>query len=528
MVTLLTGPRPRTGGVTRIGPRAGPVALAVAGVAVLLPLGLPVADLQAAHARAQAFGNGARQYWFSWFGGEVPGRYSVLTPAITSWLGSSVVCGASVIVIGALAGPLLRTTPRPGLASYALVLAALANCASGRVAFCFGSAVALAGVLLLLRGRPWSGGLLNGLAALASGLPTAFVLLTVLALGITDEAKRGSLLRFAAPSVLGLLAGPAVFGAPGPMAFDSGTLLKLLVIGLALAALARPGFVRVNAVLAVLVSVLLYFVPNGIGANIDRYVVYALTPLALAFAARRRTVVVLAVLPALVYAGAQLEREITAARAPSARAEYYVPLERYLQSQPNLAQHRVEVLDTPTHRASAELSRFAYLARGWESQTDRADNPLFYAAGALTDTTYQRWLTQLAVGWVAVPDDLNSVNRSEAALIAGGLPYLAPVSRQRHWTVYRVLAANPLVAAPARVLSAGPADLLITVPTATEVVIRVRPSPYLRASANGGTARISARDATSIRLQVSQPGTYRLSGAFTGSALLRQVGRWLP
>lgn len=531
----LADSRTRATGFTGLGPRVGPVSVAVAGVAVLFSLSLPVADLQAAHARGQAFGAGARQYWFSWFGGDVPGTYSVLTPALTSRFGASVICAVSVIAISLLTEPLLNSTPRPRLGGYAAVLAALANCASGRVAFCLGSAVALAGVLLLLRQRPWAGGVLNGLAALASGLPTAFVLLVVLAAFLTDSSARGSLVRFAGPSVVGLSIGPVVFGAPGPMAFDRGTLLKVLLIALALAVLAGSRFVRVNAVLAGSASLMLYLVPTGIGENIDRYVVYALTPLALAYAARNRVIIALTVLPALVYAGAQLDREITAARTPSARAGYYESVKHYLADQPSRAQYRVEALDTPTHRASAELASVAYLARGWESQTDRADNDLFFRPGRLTPGSYQAWLGQSAVGWVAVPDDLNSVNRAEAALIAGGLPYLTPVSRLRHWTVYRVLAPSPIVATPATLLSAGPAGLVVSVPVATEFVVHVRPSPFLTATAVGagpaglaGAVRIRDRDATSIVLQVRRPGTYRLSGALTGSTLGRALSRWLP
>jgi hypothetical protein len=510
----------------------GAVWLAVAGSVALLSWQLPVSDLQAAHARAQAFGNGAGTYWFSWFGGDLPGSYSLLTPAITSSLGASLTAGGSVIAIAWLAGALLRESPHPTAGRYAVVLAALANCASGRVAFCLGSACALAGLLALLRGHPWWGGVLNGLAAAVTALPTAFVLLALGGVFVTSQSWRGRIMRFAAPSAVGLLVGPLLFGAPGPMDFDLGTLLKLIVIGLVLLLVARPAFLRAGVALSLAACVALYLVPNGVGENIDRYLVYCLPPLVLATARGRLRWIAVALVPVVAYSAAQLGREVAAAHAPSASRAYYQPLERYLFAQPDRHQYRVEVLDTPTHRGSVELARSSYLARGWESQTDRADNPIFHTAGELTGPSYRRWLAGLAVGWVAVPDDLNSANRSEAALIASRLPYLVLVDTERHWTIYRVAEATPLVSPPAEVVSADPAELVVELPANTDVVIRVRPAAYLKiapsaATGAAGSAVLRPDGPTSVRVRATAAGQYRLTGRLTADGLMSSIQRWL-
>src|ERR1700744_4044831 len=48
----------------------------------------PVADLQAADARAAAAARGVGlSYWLSWYSGSAPGDYSVLTPKFTAVLG---------------------------------------------------------------------------------------------------------------------------------------------------------------------------------------------------------------------------------------------------------------------------------------------------------------------------------------------------------------------------------------------------------------------------------------------------------
>src|ERR1039457_4219855 len=73
--------------------------LAVVGAGLFVVVRPPVADLQAAQARAAAAAHGVGLgYWLSWFGGSAPGDYSVLTPKVTALFGVSATAAVSVVV----------------------------------------------------------------------------------------------------------------------------------------------------------------------------------------------------------------------------------------------------------------------------------------------------------------------------------------------------------------------------------------------------------------------------------------------
>ena len=88
---------------------------------------------------------------------------------------------------------------------------------------------------------------------------------------------------------------------------------------------------------------------------------------------------------------------------------------------------------------------YANLARGWNRQADAARNRVFYRDRPLTAEAYQKWLHRWAVRFVvlstAKPDDAAV---EEAALVAGGLPYLERVWSDDEWTLYEVDRPAPL------------------------------------------------------------------------------------
>ena len=100
---------------------------------------------------------------------------------------------------------------------------------------------------------------------------------------------------------------------------------------------------------------------------------------------------------------------------------------------------RVEVVPTASHREAAALAPYANLARGWNRQADAARNRVFYRDRPLTAEAYQHWLRRWAVRFVvlstAKPD---AAAVEEAALVAGGLPYLERVWSDDEWTLYEV------------------------------------------------------------------------------------------
>jgi hypothetical protein len=141
---------------------------------------------------------------------------------------------------------------------------------------------------------------------------------------------------------------------------------------------------------------------------------------------------------------------------------------------------RVEVVPTASHREAAALAPYVNLARGWNRQADAARNQLFYRDVPLTAEAYQRWLRRWAVRFVvlstAKPD---AAAGEEAALVAGGLPYLDRVWSDSEWTLYEVRRPKPLASEPAEVLAFDAAQITLYTPEPGPIVVRVAYSRWL-------------------------------------------------
>ena len=158
------------------------------------------------------------------------------------------------------------------------------------------------------------------------------------------------------------------------------------------------------------------------------------------------------------------------------------------------------------------------MARGWERQADRANNPLFYAPGRIDAASYRAWLSELAVGWVAVPEaELDYASVSEAELVSTGLPYLQEIWSNADWTLYRVLNAPGLVT-PGSVLEIDDRGLTIAAhavhgPLGAALVSLSRRDQPRRAVPLPGCVgeRTGGRSSN-----VPAPGTYRVVADFDG------------
>jgi hypothetical protein len=518
--------RPRSEWLWSLVTRRGALIFAVGGILAFVVAGLPVTDLNAAQARAGAASlDVGATYWFSWFGGNVPGRYSLLMPTASHLLGVRVLAVLAVLAIVVLLPYLLHGTERPVMAVYFAIAAALKNLWSGRMAFCVGTALGVAAALALCRQMPWSAGLLNFVAALVSGLPVVFVLLATSGYILTGQLRPARIWPFVTLSVAGLALPVLLFGNPGPLVFDPWTLIRILIIVGCALAVRPPPPIRYMLLVTVFGCLTLYLIPTGIGNNMNRFACYVVPPMIWAVSKNRRRVVACAVLPAVLYSAWMLGADTYKAAQPSARSSYSAALVRELETLPQILDHRVEVIDTPTHRPSMDLAEHFFLARGWESQSDAAANPLMYD-GTLTAATYRQWLSDLAVGWVAVPDHPNSANLNEVALIADRLEYLRETWHDDHWTLYAVRDPQPIVSPPATVTSRSPSQLQIAVPGPTTTAIRIRPSPYLQVmptDGSGPTGTIQRIDESSIRVHLPRAGSYRISGRFDLAGLRSRV-----
>jgi hypothetical protein len=104
---------------------------------------------------------------------------------------------------------------------------------------------------------------------------------------------------------------------------------------------------------------------------------------------------------------------------------------------------------------------------------------------------------------VAVPDaPLDYSARLEASLIAAGLPYLRLVFTSRHWRVYLVRDATPIVAGGAVLQTIGPDYFKLTALRAGTFLLHAHFSPYWALGQGsgcvadaGGLTRLSLRRA---------------------------------
>src|SRR5207244_12065110 len=141
----------------------------------------------------------------------------------------------------------------------------------------------------------------------------------------------------------------------------------------------------------------------------------------------------------------------------------------------------------------------------------------------LTPTPYRRWLDDRAISYVAVADaKLDYIATDEVDLIDRGLPYLHPMWRSDHWTLYRVRHPEPLVGpAGARLDHLGAADFSLAVRRPGSYLVRVHYTPYWAVSA--GSACV-ARDGDWTRVDARSRGAVTVSARLSLDGFLRHEG----
>jgi hypothetical protein len=306
----------------------------------------------------------------------------------------------------------------------------------------------------------------------------------------------------------------------GTEPFDLGTLLPVLAI-CAVALYVIPheaASLRAGVALYALATLAVYVIPSPVGSNVARLGTLLAAPLAALLWRRRRPVLLaLCALP-LLYVGWQAPVSDIAALAgdSSTSAAYYQPLLRFLRAQPGGRDHafRIEIPFTDSHWEAYRVAPAFPLARGWERQLDRADNPLFYDS-RLTAATYDRWLHDNAIRFVALPDAaLDSSAQREAALIRAGQPYLRLVMRSAHWRVYAVMRPTPIAQGAATLRSLGPDWITLAAQRPGTVVLHVRFTPYWALPTGAGCVAPDG-DGDATRLTLRRAGPVRLVVRFT-------------
>ncbi len=461
------------------------------------------ADLPAQLLRVKLFGVEGFGIWNNWwYAGHYLIGYSVLFGPLGWLLGPRLLAALASVGVAAAFGALSRDLygDDAWLGATWLGAATVTELLSGRLTFAVGLCGAALTALLLERRRPRLAAVLACATALASPVAALFAALAGL-VGRRVSVVAAALVPVAALAV--------AFPTGGHQPFAFGTLWPLLVAGIFIVAL-RPGRVlSATVVLYLLGCLAAYLIATPIGSNAARLGELTAGPLVALLLVPRRAWLLLA-LAALPLAYLQVHDAITDLRhgEPDSTAAYYRPLIGFLRREPGV--WRVEVPPTQGHWESYWLAARVPLARGWERQTDIADNPLFYGH-RLTAARYEAWLHRLAVRYVAVADATPDYSAlAELRLIRRGPPFLRVVKRLPHWTVYAVANPTPIASGAGKVVAIGPSTLTLAIAHPGHMYVRVRWSPYWQLSGArgcvapaGAFTRIRATGRGSAELEMS-------------------------
>jgi hypothetical protein len=105
-------------------------------------------------------------------------------------------------------------------------------------------------------------------------------------------------------------------------------------------------------------------------------------------------------------------------------------------------------------------------------------NKIFYD-GTLDATTYQAWLADMGVRFVALPAaPLDDSATAEAALLHGGLPYLTLVWQNHDWRVWGFDASPGLITGAGALTQIAPDSFTVEITRPGDVVVRMRASSH--------------------------------------------------
>jgi hypothetical protein len=526
---------------------AAPTLVAATLAAVYVIISPSSVDLAAHLFRAQMFKQQGFAVWNTyWYSGNAVLGYSVLFPAVSAALTPQLAAALATTGTAAVFTVLARRHfgDRGWVGAMLFGAATAADLYSGRLAFAFGALPALAAILALDSEQPLLGCALAMLSALCSPVAALFAALLAAghALGDVTAARRAAAadpaenhtvrrvalqaVRVACPglavilaSLLPVLIVAWIFPQGGTEPFAFTTMLPLLLASaVALVVLPRDA-TRLRAGVAVyaVATLAIYLIPTPIGSNIARLGTFAALPVtALVWWGRRPRALAIVCLPLLYLGwGPALRDGIAGDIDNTTSTAFYAPLVSFLHreaSTPGAAPFRTEIPFTQFHwEAYAVASQFS-LARGWERQLDIHDNPIFYGA-RLTPVTYDRWLHDNAVRFVAISDAAPDYSaRAEVKLIDSGLPYLRLVFRSRHWRVYQVHDATPIVQGPATLQTLGPDSLTLHATRPGTVIVHLRFTSYWALARGSGCV---APDGNATRLTLRRGGEVRLVTRFS-------------
>jgi hypothetical protein len=530
------------------------VALSAALAALMLIWDPQVGDLAAQVFHTELFQHTGLAIWnSSWYAGHYTLNYSVLFPPAAALVGPQVVGMLSVVASSYLFDRLVRDHwgSEARWATLWFAAGVVTLLADGQLTFAFGVAFGLAALRSLQEGRTTLAIAAAGACALASPVAGAF-LAGVFAAGVWERGERLNRTAIAAAAVaLVLTVAPNLaFPEPGRFPFVTSSFvaipiwcagalfltwraegearLRRVVIGYAVAGIAiflTPNAMGGNAVRLgalfggpVLAAVLLSHRPLPIGAGGAPAPGRGLAPPLRWVPAWFYSAVLVVTLTGSLYwqfnaSVAQIARSVG---DPSTKESFFQPASHWLMEHGGQGT-RIEVPPTANHWESAYLAPKFELARGWLRQLDTARDDIFYKEGALNDTSYERWLRNNAIRFVALPiAPLDYSSAAERRLILTDPPYLHERFHDNHWRIYEVAEPKPLVSSmgPGRAsaVSVGHEGFALDVTEPGKFLVRVNFTPYWSIGTGSGCL---LRDGNWTIARVAHPGTFSVDADFS-------------
>jgi hypothetical protein len=499
------------------------IALAAASVlggwyALSPPMGTDL-SAQVAHGDfVSAFGE--RPIDFAWYGGVDQLSYSMAVPGLTALIGAVWVGVLAELVFAvAMTRVFLRTgAHRPALGGVLIAVMGAGNLLSGRTTFAAGLAVGACALALALApigsGSRYAStrrrvalGALGALAMVTSPVAGIFVSLAAAAWLVAQRMRQTDALALGLGTALGLLP-MSLLSDGGFQPYSMTSMQRFVALTVVTALIIPAGFrtLRIGIWLGAGLLVLAYYVPTPLGSNVLRLPMIFAIPVAAAYVPVRIWLTATIVVAMYWWSPPFSTSDFGRAGAPATRASFYQPLLTELGRLGPIG--RIEVVPLRDHWESVYVADRVPIARGWLRQVDRELNPAFY--GSLTAPEYANWLRTHAVSYVAYAPGQQvdaSAASTEAALVASGPDFLRPVWSGGGWTLYQVVAPEPLVSG-ASLVASTPGGVTVDAPAAGDVLVRVRWSALL--SADDG-ACVAPAPGGWTDLRVPGPGRYALT-----------------
>lgn len=494
-VTESTRPRAALSGFSLRAWRAAPLIAAAITAAVYLMMSPKTGDLPAHAFRADLFGRVGFGVWNgNWYGGHHTPGYSLLFPPF-AWLVGPAVAGAiSAFIASALFEPLLRRHfgARAGWGALWFGIGTVAMLLNGQLPFVLGVALGLGSLLALQRGRIVLAVSLAFLCPLGSPVAGLFLALAALAYVLTSRARPALYVTIAAllPPLLLALAFPE--GGTQPYSFSAFIPVPVLMAAFLLVVPREERVLRLGVVLYGVAALAAFAIDTPMGGNASRLGVVFAGPImaCILLGPGRRALpvwlIALLLVPLAYWEIGPTVRNVASEQDDASRfSAYYRPLLDFLEANEH-PPGRVEVVFTHSNWEASSVAIHFPIARGWERQLDVSRNRVFYN-GTLNSDSYERWLSDNAVKFVALPDvKLDYSARQEARIVASNPPYLKLRWTSPHWQVYEVTAPHPLVVPEggARIVARtlGVTKVRLRVDRPGSAVVRVRWTPYWFAS----------------------------------------------